>query len=427
LSVYLWTAAAEWATLAAGVLFYRLAARSLPADDFSEYLISRRAVTLLLPVVLLGLDTALPRNLAAVEEREAQSEAGRLFLAGLLCWCAACGLAAAVLLPFSSGFGTLFFGDPRLSGRIPPVCLLLTGTGLMTLCQGFFQGAGRMREGNLFQVAHYGIMPLAVLSLSGPDAGAVLLGLGIGSLSLSLSALAIILRSTRPGKERLRESSGRLLRQGLPRAPGAFLLMGLLSAPVFILTHREGLPAGGAAAFGMALLTLFSSLLYPIRVIMLPEASAWLARGEYPALRRRSMQVLSVAGPLVLALTALIETWMPELVGLLLGGAYPGAAAPARVIALGTMPLAFFSAFRSILDAGEESARSTRVLAEAFLTFALAAGACAALNLPGDSFLWLFVGSLYLLAIRTGVLCWKILDGFPEGAGNPPRRPLPAA
>ena len=84
-----------------------------------------------------------------------------------------------------------------------------------------------------------------------------------------------------------REYAKELLRFGVQRVPGDFILMALFALPATIVAHKSGIRAAGFVAFGISMLNVIGSFFSPFGLILLPKAGALLAAGKNRELRRQ--------------------------------------------------------------------------------------------------------------------------------------------
>ena len=79
---YIITFIIEFIVLISSVLVYKLASNLPDNTDFSEYAISRRTISFLLPLLIMGLGVGIPRYVAfSVEDAEKQ---GTFYVSGII-------------------------------------------------------------------------------------------------------------------------------------------------------------------------------------------------------------------------------------------------------------------------------------------------------------------------------------------------------
>ena len=404
---YVPTIATEFAVLITQVLVYKLAAYYLGKEGFSEYAVVRRAATFLAPLPLLGLGVGLPRYIAISRGKNNPRAATHYFGAAFLCVLSGIFLCLAVLNAWGHHFAFLLFGDDSYAGLVFPLSLMIFGLSLHTLAYAYFRGQLAMTRANLLQLVNYAAVPVLVFFLVGNHAASVLLWLGVlwtlvASVALGFTPIGQALTFQ---AEELRE----LLRFGIQRVPGDFILMALLSLPVVFVAHRAGMQQAGFVAFGISVLAMIGALVSPIGLVLLPKASGLLASGKKAELRSHIRHIMALALLFSAGASALIWFSAPALIRLYLGPGFEAAASVLRVIVLGGVPYALFAVLRNLIDAFHRNAVTALITALSFCVF-LAGEWAGSLHISVENqTLVALVVSLGILGGATSWECMRIL------------------
>ncbi len=250
----------QFADLACQILAYKLAARFLGKQGFSEYAVARRAISTIYPVTLLGLGVALPRYIALSMRDHQAAMRDRFF--GAAVWCV--GLAVLVIgliiNIMASEFSFLIFGRSSYRSLAFPITLFIAGLALHGVVYGYFREHLQMNRANLLQIVNSGIVPLIMLLWGPRSVGPVLEE--TGAVILFVSALGYC---GHPG--------GTLLRIAAPKqksyfvmaspASGDFALIALLGLPTFLVAHLMGVQDAGYVAFGVSVLGMIAAVFKP--------------------------------------------------------------------------------------------------------------------------------------------------------------------
>ncbi|MFZ0731072.1 MAG: MATE family efflux transporter, partial [Candidatus Sulfotelmatobacter sp.] len=205
-----------------------------------------------------------------------------------------------------------------------------------------------------------------------------------------------------------------LLRYGLQRLPGDFILIGLLSVPVIFVAHRSGIEQAGFVAFAISVLSMIGAFFSPFGLILLPKASSLLAAGKKDVLRVHVNRLVQVAIAVSALATVLIFVFARYFIKVYLGVGFEQAVGTMQWVVLGAVPYALFTILRNLIDAFHRNAVTAVITTGSFALFALGA--------------WLPVGHLaasrqVLLALLLGltalggaawVECNRILRHEPE-------------
>lgn len=355
----LFTLAAEGLAMLGMVYAYRLAALRGDAD-LASYVIVRRTVSFLFPVLLLGAAISLTRFVAMTGSADER----RRYLAAALTWVlplSALVIGAGVLLPEELSW--IVFGDAGGAALVPPLGLMIAGIGLHGMAYAHLRGAGRGMLANGSQVAVLAAVPCAAFFLF-DDLRSILWATAWGWVAVPLALIAVLLLGRMP--MRLRVERARLLRYGLPRVPGDVAMGALLTVPVYVAVRTFGADLGGQVGFGATLLNLASAVFNPVALLLLPAAAEKLAAGDHAGLSagigHLSRWMLGSGAALMLG----FEVLAGPLLRAYIGEAAESYLFTSRLCFLGALPFGYFFGMRSVLDAYHHTPRNGLNLLKAF-------------------------------------------------------------
>lgn len=326
------TFATEFTVLACQLLTYKLAAHFLGKTGFAEYAVTRRTISILYPIVLLGLGVGLPRYVSMAAGRGDEESKARYL--GATLWCV--GLAAVVCVTILNAFpgllAYLFFGSREYASLLFPMSLVVAGTALHAIAYSYFRGVLNMRAANLLQFVNFGLMPLAVFLFYSKSVQSVLTTLGI--LSIGVAGAALAFTPWRAAAKDNRKQVKELLRFGIQRVPGDFILMALFALPATFVAHRSGIRAAGFVAFGISMLNVIGSFFSPFGLILLPKAGNLLAAGRNGELRRQVWLLTKITLLVSTVLAVGIAVGAETLIRLYLGADFTEGARILRLVLL---------------------------------------------------------------------------------------------
>ncbi len=347
----------EFAVMASQIVVYKLAAYFLGKQGFSEYAVARRAISTAYPIALLGFGVGLPRYIAISKAEERGEQGNRFFGATLWCVGSVAVLLVSLINLLPSRAAYLIYGNESYKAFAFPVSLIVFGLVLHAVVYSYFRGHLLMGRANFLQFTNLAIVPL--LGFVGTqDAVAVLTRIGLLCITVSLTGL-LFTPWKQAGLKAFAEAK-LLLRYGLPRMPGDLALAALLSLPAFVVAHRVGVQEAGYVAFGTALLGIVGAVFAPIGLILLPKASGLIARGAHEELKSHISTVLQLSLVVSALLTLLAETFAGPLLGIYLGKNFVETSQTVRLVMLGAVPYAVYTALRSAIDARHFRAVNTR-------------------------------------------------------------------
>ncbi len=371
------------------VLTYRLAAQ-VSKQDLDLYVIVRRTVSFVFPIVIMGAMVGLTRFVSM--SRDPMQQRG--YLRGALNWVLPLGgLIVAIAVIFAKPIAWTIFGTEANADLIPPLGLMALGLGLHGTAYGFLRGKKSMVAANAVQLMVLAIAPCASFLLF-KELVTVLWATAMAwALAPFLAVLPALLA---PGGKKMRRERSELLRYGLPRVPGDIALGALLTVPGYVALRTYGLDLSGEVSFGATLLNLSAAVFSPVALLLLPAAAAQLAANDHAGLelriRRMTWVILAASAALMIGFEIIAE----PLLRIYLGPTGAAYVPMSRIIFIGALPFAFFNGMRSVLDAYFHTPRNGVNLTAAFLLLLL--GCAVHLLVPTP---WYTMGVVLVLA-----MCW---------------------
>ena len=362
---YLTTFLAEGVVVGGYLLAFKLIAVYGGTEGFGEYSLSRRTLSLLMPLVVLGADLGLTRYVAYAETDKSEKSAGYA-AASLIVLAAGVGAVSAVLLAASAFWGHVFFGSASHAGLVLALPLVLAGGGLHSVAYGYLRGLHRIQAANVLIAINMGLLPLGAILLFHGSVASILYAMGIGWTVASGLVLVRLPFGLAGVKDRLRE----LIRFGVPRMPGDLFSLLIFSMPGILIAQGANLRVAGIVAFGVAAVSMIGSSLTPVSFLLLPTAARLLAAGKVRQLRTEVVEVvgLTLAGTLIVVV--LLEVFAASILNIYLGPSFSADVDVLRLTLLGALPWAAYVTLRSVIDAQHVRPINARNLAISFL-FAL--------------------------------------------------------
>jgi O-antigen/teichoic acid export membrane protein len=396
---YAGTLATQFLVLSCQILVYKFAARFLGTVGFSEYAVSRRTISLLQPVALLGIGVGLPRYIAMAEAAGDFGRVKRFFGSAIWCVCFAVAVIASLLIVWKDWFSYLFFGTRQYGELVPALSVMLIGLSAHGLAYAFLRGRMAISRANVLNLLNLGIVPLVVLFWFNKSVAFVLWSLAFGWTAVALGALVQlpVAAATKNHSSERRE----LIRYSLQRVPGDFVMTALISLPAIFAAHASGIQLAGYVAFGVSIVNMIAAMFAPVGVVLLPKISRNLMAGLSASMRGEIRLIGWLAALISFAIIVVLEVLAPLFIRAFLGGAFEPAVGTVRILAIAALPLALYSALRSVIDGFHERAVNTINLFISFLAF-LGLSALWLLDRSSpDIILVSFVAAISLLSVLT--------------------------
>jgi O-antigen/teichoic acid export membrane protein len=342
---------AQIAVAAGTLLLLRLLARESGTDGFAAYALLRQAVTLLIPVVTVGLVAGLPRCIALAHATAGAPPAHSYLVAAAgICAVAVAVSAGFALLAPAVTAGVLFGGSDATS-LVGPFIALLCAMAAFHLAYGYYRGQLQIGRCNALQVLGLGVLPpLLVVVIPGSDVETLVLAiaLGLGVLAIGAGVAPAVRGGARANA--VRDAAGSLIEYGPRRVPGEVAQVGLFALVPVLAAHTTSFEQVAYLAAGVQIVAMLAVALVPIGLVLLPT----LARTWERDRARVARQVTDLSGlavhvavfafiSLVLFADLAIRAW--------LGPAFDESGAVVRVTVLGAPLFACYLILRSTLDA----------------------------------------------------------------------------
>jgi O-antigen/teichoic acid export membrane protein/O-antigen ligase len=404
---YATTFFAEGVVIISYLLAFKLIAAYSGTEGFGEYSLSRRTLSLLMPLAVLGADLGIARYVAYAEEEKSGKSSGYAG-AALIVLAAGVGAVSVVLLAASAFWGHVFFGSANYAYLVFALPPLLAGGGLHSVAYGYLRGLHRIQAANVVMAINMGLLPLGAILLLHERVLWILYAMGIGWIVVSGLVLFRLPIQFAGIKGRLRE----MTRFGVPRMPGDFVSLLLFAMPGILVAQAADIRVAGIVAFGVAAVSMIGSSLTPVSFLLLPAAARLLAAGKVRQLRSEVVEVvgLTLAGTLVVVV--LLEVFAEPIVSFYLGPSFSGGVDILRLTLIGALPWAAYVTLRSVIDAQHVRPINARNLAISFAFALVLAFAFRRVADPTTGAVLAFVLALWLLAGLTMLEVNRIANVF---------------
>ena len=365
---------------------------------FSEYTLSRRNISFLQPLLMIGLGVAVPRYVSIHPKRDS-------FLpASLILMTIVSTLFLLVLTLGSRFFSNLFFGDFKYQNYILPLCILLIGYGFHAILYGYLRGKKEVYFSNLIQLVNIGLLPISVLLYTQNVQQLLLLnGLFLLVSCLIFGLYVFIKRQIKLDIQSCWEDAKLMLNFGLPRILGDFALLAMLTFPTYIvLSLQKNVLTGGDVAYSITLLNLVGAAFGPLSLVLLPEIGGFLAEKRIDLIKKR-FYVFVLSGIILTLIGYLTFYFFHEVIlNLLLGIDHRQEIFEiAQIVLLGSFGYVLYIILRSFLDAIHVQAKNAANLIIVLIIYVLLIVYGNSNDVPLTDYLYYFVVSLNILGILT--------------------------
>ena len=404
---YVGTFLTEFAVMVSQILLYKLAAHYLGKTGFSEYALVRRTVSLLFPIPVPGQAVGLPRYIGVTNGR-GDSKAASLYYGATL-WCVGGAAVVCLLLMnlLARPFAYLFFGDKAYWYLSLPLSLMIVGLCVHTVVCGYFRGHMAMNRANVLQFINLAVVPVISFIAFGHSLARVLRAIGL--ISTLTASIGLFLTPVRAVAENNWQEAKELLRYGIQRVPGDFILVALFTLPATFIAHLKGVEEAGFVAFGISVVTIVGAIFAPVGLVLLPKATLMFAEGARKELREHLRLILLVVLCASVAIVLVIWVWIPDLIRLYLGPGFEQVVPVVRLLILGALPYSLYLVLRNLVDAYHEYGVTAAILSGGLAIFLAGSYFGKDLSAKTLSILVAFLVAQITIALLSGLECKRIL------------------
>ena len=397
------TAATQASVAVGGLLLYRLLGTKKGAEGVAAYSLVKQSTIFAWPLVMVGLQTAIPRFVALGRGRAGAVEG---YLLAAVSLTGATTVAVSVLALVSPrSTASLVFGDSGRTELVVPLVLTLVATVGFEVIYGYYRGLSSFMVANVVRVLGVAAFPVVLLVVLGGRSMGLLISLMAAGLiaGTALVAAGPLLRAVRRANRSPVLPAGRtLLDYGYRRIAGDLAAVVLFSVPTILAAHFVSFHGVAYLSAGLYVLATVSIVFQPIGMVFLPLL-ARLCAEDFEAARRHVAQLAACAIHIAIFVTPQLMLFAGVAVRAWLGSDFDNAG---TIVAIGVAPAGvyvFNIVLRSALDAAAVTAYNSRNNVISLAVAAVAATVSLATDLapPLNCIAWSFSLGVFCLGILT--------------------------
>lgn len=397
-----------------GLLLYRLLALEKGAEGVASYALVKQISIFAWPLVMVGLQTGIPRYVALGRSRTGGAEA--TLIAALAITTTTLLLVSALALFSPQTTAALVFGDSDRTHLVWPLVLTLVATVALEVVYGYFRGQSDFVIGNAVRVLAVATLPVVLLLVVPERSIGTLINLmAVGLLAGSALAIAApLLRALRTTSvPDARRAGGELLDYGHRRVVGELAAVVLFTIPPILAAHYAPLDEVAWLATGLYVIAVLSIAFQPIGVVFLPLLSR-LVESDWEAARRYTGHLAAAGLHIAVFVTPQLLLFADDAVRAWLGEEFDDAGRVIRIVVLSAGVYVITIVVRSALDAAAVTAYNARnnMVSLAVATVAVVVALGADLGDPLESIAWSFTLGVACMGVLTLVSVVRVF-GLP--------------
>jgi len=310
------TGVSQVAVVLFGVVLLRIMASTLDQKNFGLFMLIRRWIVVLLPVVTLNLNIGLARYVSFDKEK------ARYYLhISLIITTSLTVFTFIVLTLFNKFFAVAFFNSTDYFNFVFLLAFFLIGNMMHFITYSYFRGKMDMNSANVLRLLFMGfpVLLAGIFFILGMDNYSTVLFLyfsiyTIWGVIISLYFLkkecsfAFLKTLFKKRKVFNIEDSRTVIKYSLLRVPSVILISLILGFPVFYASQKISLTAAGYVGIVVAVLNLLTIFSMPFNLIFLPKFSSLIKDNQVKNIKNYSLIILDF-----------IFTFLPILVVMIFG------------------------------------------------------------------------------------------------------------
>ena len=399
---FIYTLITNIIVMVSGLLVYKLATLFFSIQGFAEYSLSKRVVSFLYPIFLLGLGIGITRYIS-ISLKDNERIRNIMISSILLIFISSLGVIIT-FVTFKEKISLLLFNSPKYAFLMFPLALTIVAFLWHSLIYNYYRGKFEIKRANIIQLINLGIIPVVVFFISA-DIAQLFIYNGLFVLIISsLIVLYIVIKEKMYKVVYLNrlifKEMKELFSYSIGRVPGDIGLAALFSLIPIFVTHLSSVKEGGIVAFGISLLNLTASFFATIGVVMLPKIGVLYSEKNYKLIEKYMHRTLKVSIFLPFLGVIIFFIFGDYILKMYVGEEIAAQSSIIKIIFLGTIPYVIYVSSRSIIDAIYEKPYNTiNILISLLILLVLT-----------SSVYFLFKNYLYILYIFLFSLC--ILSGL---------------
>jgi O-antigen/teichoic acid export membrane protein len=401
------TTLTQVAVAVGGLLLYRLLAVHKGAEGVAAYGLVKQVSIFAWPLVMVGLQTGIPRYVALATSRPGGPDA-QLVAAAIVTSTTTLAISA-VALASPSTTAAVVLGDADRTNLVFPLVATLVATVGLEVAYGYYRGRGEFVAGSVVRVVGVATLPVVLLLVAhGLPVGTLIslmaAGLLAGVMLVIAPPLARALRRTSVAE--VRAAGTEMLDYGRRRVPGEVAAVVLFTIPPVLAAHYVELDEVAYLTTGLYVIAMLTIAFQPIGVVFLPLLSR-LCETDFPAAKRYVSQLAAAALHISVFVTPQLLLFADDAVRAWLGPEFDQAGRVIRIVVLSAGIYVFNIVLRSALDAAAVTAYNARnnMMALAVATVAAVTSLGGGLGRPLECIAWSFtigvacLGTLTLVSV----------------------------
>ncbi len=298
------------------IILLKLFSYNYLEEDFGCYLVIRRIIGLIFPILLINLNLSLARNISQDNQKS-----DSFLVIGIIILTISTFFIFILIMFFNSFFAKILFGSVDYNYLLLPTSLFMFSNCFQILVTGFFRGKHNFKKMNLSMLLIFGIQVALLLfsfalniKLSIPNF------LYLSSFFIFLIYFLLFIRDFHVSKIKYIDIktniklNSEFMRYGIHRIPNGFFLGGIYSIPVIFTTNFISIKQAAYVGVIVSIFRMLQQVGYPLNMLFVPKFSKHLFDNNLVIIKKQIEAILDMLFTFPILIGAFLSFLAPELI-----------------------------------------------------------------------------------------------------------------
>lgn len=352
----LWTFSTQIIVMLLAFGITKVASNRLSVDDFGQYNVIRRSVSVISFIMLAGMGITLPRYLAVFQGIRHYRKMIDLTFCSIIFVVAVCIITCVTGFVFSSYLIPIVTGSSEVSLYWIAMAFSF-GTAVSSFLIAYYRGINDFKKYSISQVTLQLLLFLCVVLIPSINVYMIFVTWFIASVLLTLlffffenyRSKTILLRGYRTAQ--IKSMMKTISLYTTPRIIGDFFLFSFSAFPVVYLSQKMSMSDVAYYSVGLTVVNMATPVFSFLGVVLLPYVSGAISKGNFKDAERLISRLAKWYITLALLLTVVFWFFMSVIIYIFFSPDYLVCEGNSRILLMSVIPQSMYLLYRNPLDA----------------------------------------------------------------------------
>ena len=352
----LWTFSTQIIVMLLAFGITKVASNRLSVDDFGQYNVIRRSVSVISFIMLAGMGITLPRYLAIFQGARHYRKMIDLTFCSFIFVIAVCVLTCVIGIVFSSYFIPIVTGSSDASLYWIAMAFAF-GTAISSFLIAYYRGVNDFKKYSLSQIALQLLLFLCMILIPSINVNTIFVTWFIASVLLTLlfflfenfHSKNILFHGYRTSQ--IQSMMKTISLYTTPRIVGDFFLFSFSAFPVVYLSQKMSMSDVAYYSVGLTVVNMAMPVFSFLGVVLLPYVSGAISKGNFKDVERLISRLARWYIILAVLLTVVFWFFMSAIINIFFSPDYLICERNSRILLMSVIPQSMYLLYRNPLDA----------------------------------------------------------------------------